>query len=253
MKKCKVCEIEKEFTEFRLSKRHKDGYLNECRKCLSIKRREDYLNNYDIRRASNKKYYENNKEEIYLKIDKEKKRINDSKYYENNKIKISEIKKNYYENNKEEILDKRKIYYENNKEMINLPTDRKREIKKKSYKKRKYQYVWREILRKTITQLKLDKSQTTLDILGYDYDILKLNMESKFKEGMSWENHGDWHVDHIIPISLFKEGTHASIVNRLDNLRPLWSKDNLIRQNKIHELEDEYKYLLQDFKDYIFI
>ena len=221
MKKCKICEIEKEFTEFRLSKRHKDGYLNECRKCLSIKRREDYLNNYDIRRASNKKYYENNKEEIYLKIDKEKKRINDSKYYENNK------------------------------EMINLPTDRKREIKKKSYKKRKYQYVWREILRKTITQLKLDKIQTTLDILGYDYDILKLNMESKFKEGMSWENHGDWHVDHIIPISLFKEGTHASIVNRLDNLRPLWSKDNLIRQNKIHELEDEYKYLLQDFKDYI--
>jgi len=255
MKKCKICEVEKEFTEFRASKRHKDGYLNECRECLSIKRREDYLNNYDIRRESNKRYYENNKERILLNsnIDKEKKKISDTKYRENNKEKLKENVKIYYENNKNEILEKRKLYYEKNKEKINTPTDRKRELKRISYQKRKHQYVWREILRKTITQLKLNKNQTTLDILGYSYDILKSNMESKFKKGMSWENHGEWHVDHIIPISLFKEGTHAGIVNRLDNLRPLWSNDNLVRQNKIDDLEDEYKYLLEDFKEYIVI
>lgn len=253
MKKCKMCEIEKEFTEFRSSKRHSDGYLNDCQECMSIKRREDYLNNYDVRRESNKRYYENNKEKIYLKVDKEKKKISDVKYCQNNKEKISENKKNYYENHKEEILEKRKLYYKNNKEKINKPTDRKRELKRQSYQKRKHQYVWREILRKTITQLKLNKNQTTLEILGYSYDILKSNIESKFKEGMSWENHGDWHVDHIIPISLFREGTDASIVNRLDNLRPLWSNDNLVRQNKIDNLEYEYKYLLEDFKEYIVI
>jgi hypothetical protein len=248
-----MCEIEKEFTEFRSSKRHSDGYLNDCQECMSIKRREDYLNNYDVRRESNKRYYENNKEKIYLKVDKEKKKISDVKYCQNNKEKISENKKNYYENHKEEILEKRKLYYKNNKEKINKPTDRKRELKRQSYQKRKHQYVWREILRKTITQLKLNKNQTTLEILGYSYDILKSNIESKFKEGMSWENHGDWHVDHIIPISLFREGTDASIVNRLDNLRPLWSNDNLVRQNKIDNLEYEYKYLLEDFKEYIVI
>ena len=253
MKKCKMCEIEKEFTEFRSSKRHSDGYLNECQECMSIKRREDYIKNYDIRRASNKKYYENNKEKIFLNVDKEKKKISDVKYCQNNKEKISENKKKYYENHKEEILEKRRLYYKNHKEKINKPTDRKRELKRQSYQKRKHQYVWREILRKTITQLKLNKNQTTLEILGYSYDILKSNIESKFKEGMSWENHGDWHVDHIIPISLFREGTDASIVNRLDNLRPLWSNDNLVRQNKIDNLEYEYKYLLEDFKEYIVI
>lgn len=251
MKKCKMCDNEKEFLEFRPSKRHSDGYLNYCQECMSIKRREDYLNNYDIRRASNKKYYESNKEIIYSKVDREKKKINNDKYCKNNKEKISEIKKDYYENHKEEILEKRKLYYKNNKEKINKPTDRKRELKRIYYQKRKHQYVWREILRKTITQLKLNKNQTTLEILGYSYDILKSNIESKFKEGMSWENHGNWHVDYIIPISLFREGTDASIVNRLDNLRPLWSNDNLVRQNKIDDLEDEYKYLLEDFKEYL--
>ena len=68
---------------------------------------------------------------------------------------------------------------------------------------------------------------------------------------MSWDNHGEWHVDHIIPISLFKEGTDAGVVNRLDNLRAMWATDNLVKQNNIDNLEIEYKYLLEDFKEYL--
>jgi hypothetical protein len=251
MKKCKVCEIEKEFIEFRESKRHKDGYLNECKLCTSIKRREAYIKNYDKCRASNKTYYENNKEKIYLMVDKEKKKLNDKNYNEKNIIKLRDKKKLYYENNKEEILIKRKIYYDNNKDKINKPNDRKRERKRLYYRKRKYQYVWREILRRTITQLKLNKNQTTLEILGYDYHLLKSYIESKFEYGMSWDNHGEWHVDHIIPISRFKEGTDAGVVNRLDNLRAMWATDNLVKQNNIDNLEIEYKYLLEDFKEYL--
>jgi hypothetical protein len=39
MKTCKTCKEEKEITNFRQSKRHKDGYLHECKNCMSIKRR----------------------------------------------------------------------------------------------------------------------------------------------------------------------------------------------------------------------
>ena len=99
MKKCKVCKTEKDFIEFRESKRHKDGYLNECRLCLSIKRREYYINNYDRCRASNKAYYGNNKEKINLTIDKEKKKLNDKKYNEKNIIKLREKKKIEVKNN----------------------------------------------------------------------------------------------------------------------------------------------------------
>lgn len=250
MKKCKTCNIEKELISFRGSKRHKDGLMSECKECVSIKRKKYFLENYERHRNNAKKYYEENKKEIYEKIDKEKKKINDRNYRKRNYKKLKEKKIEYYYKNRDKILEDRKEYYEENKDKLNKTNERKREIRRKSYRKRKYQYVWREILRKTISQLKLNKSQTTKEILGYYYDDLKLNIESKFEPGMSWDNHGEWHVDHIIPISMFKEGTSPMIVNRLDNLRPLWGKDNIKKSNKI-DIEDKYKYLLEDFREFL--
>jgi hypothetical protein len=69
-------------------------------------------------------------------------------------------------------------------------------------------------------------------MLGYSADDLKYHLESKFKEGMSWSNWGEWHIDHITPVSKFDIGTDVSIVNSLDNLQPLWQSENLIKSNK---------------------
>jgi hypothetical protein len=251
MKVCKICNENKDYIYYRKSNRHKDGYLNECKDCLSIKRREYYLENIDRHKGNNKKYYQLNKYDIYEKVDKNKKKENSKKYYEKNKYIIKSKSKEYYEKNKELIKENSKEYYYKNKDKINEPSERKREIRKRSYKKRKYQYIWREILRKTVTQLKLNKTQTTFELLGYTYDDLKSNIESKFKDGMTWENHGNWHIDHIIPISKFKEGTPANIVNDLKNLRPLWSKENIIRQNKIETIDDENIYLIDLFYNYL--
>lgn len=251
MKICKTCGENKEYTHYRTSNRHKDGHLNECKDCISRKRREYYLSNIDKHKENNKRYYDNNKSEICKKIDKSKKKENDKRYYEKNKEIIKEKSKEYYEKNKDVIKEKSKEYYQKNKEKINKPSDRKRELKRIYYKKRKHQYIWREILRKTVTQLKLNKNQTTLDLLGYNYDDLKKNIESKFKRDMTWNNHGDWHIDHIIPISKFKKGTPANIVNDLRNLRPLWANENLYRQNKIETIDDENIYLLEIFSNYL--
>ena len=241
MKICKTCKEEKQLINFRQSKRHKDGYVHECKNCMSIKRREYFLENYERHKSKSKEYYEKNKKELYEKVDKEKKKINDKNYRKKNHEIISA-----------KILESRKEHYAENKDRLNKKSDRKREIRRKSYKKRKYQYVWREILRKTISQLKLEKKQTTKDILRYSYDDLKVNIESKFENGMSWENHGEWHVDHIIPISLFKEGTNAMIVNKLSNLRPMWKIDNIKKSNKLI-LDDEYKYLLNEMIFYLIV
>lgn len=72
-------------------------------------------------------------------------------------------------------------------------------------------------------------------MLGYSADDLKLHMESLFKEGMSWDNYGEWHIDHIKPVSLFDPETDISIVNSLDNLQPLWAYENLSKGNKYKE------------------
>jgi len=50
---------------------------------------------------------------------------------------------------------------------------------------------------------------------------------------MSWENRGEWHIDHIKPVSSFDKSEKMSVVNSLDNLQPLWAKDNLSKGSKI--------------------
>ncbi len=46
---------------------------------------------------------------------------------------------------------------------------------------------------------------------------------------MSWDNYGEWHIDHIVPLSSF-DLTDKSQVNKVchyTNLQPLWAIDNL--------------------------
>jgi len=73
--------------------------------------------------------------------------------------------------------------------------------------------------------------------VGYTFEELVENLTSKFLPGMTIENHGLWHVDHKRPISSFH---YESIDDpefkecwALDNLQPLWKKDNLEKSNKI--------------------
>jgi len=49
---------------------------------------------------------------------------------------------------------------------------------------------------------------------------------------LSWDNHGEWHIDHIIPVSRFDESVDIKIMNSLSNLQPLWAKDNLKKSNR---------------------
>lgn len=67
-------------------------------------------------------------------------------------------------------------------------------------------------------------------IVGYKPEDLKAHIERKFLPGMTWDNRGTWHIDHITPISKFEIGTPFSVINALNNLRPLWKEDNLKRR-----------------------
>lgn len=67
-------------------------------------------------------------------------------------------------------------------------------------------------------------------------DLMK-HLESKFQSGMTWENYGEWHIDHIRPESSF---TYSSCKDKdfmlcwsLDNLQPLWKADNLRKGAKV--------------------
>lgn len=76
-------------------------------------------------------------------------------------------------------------------------------------------------------------------LVGFTVDKLKIHLEKKFKNGMSWDNYGLWHIDHKIPMVAFNFSCPEDFDFRrywsLKNLQPLWRKDNILKSNKIFE------------------
>ena len=73
------------------------------------------------------------------------------------------------------------------------------------------------------------KTSSTTILLGCSIPELKAHLESQFREGMTWENHGKWHIDHIIPCSSFNLVDPAEQLKCFNytNLQPLWAHENL--------------------------
>ena len=73
--------------------------------------------------------------------------------------------------------------------------------------------------------------------VGYTFLELKTHLEKQFVDGMSWDNYGKWHIDHIIPISGFnfenKEDPDFKQYWALSDLQPLWAKDNWRKRKKL--------------------
>ena len=89
-----------------------------------------------------------------------------------------------------------------------------------------------------INQLIRDKNkQSWLDIVNYNIEELKVHLENKFRDGMTWENYGKhWHIDHIKPVSHFKFTSKFDQEFKecwqLTNLQPLLAKENLSKGNR---------------------
>jgi hypothetical protein len=244
MKVCSKCKEEKELSEFSKDKNSKDSL---CYKCKSCEKEYYYENQKKILERTNK-YKKDNKEKIkeyrkkYNKNNKEK----IIKYRENNKEKLNEYLKKYYKNNKEKHKEYRKEYYENNKEKLNEYNKEYRinnKEKLNEYKTNKKQtnplfklrinisgLIYQSIKKKGFT-----KRSQTYKILGCTYEEFKIHLENQFTKGMNWENQGEWHLDHIYPVSLAKDEEELYKLNHYTNFQPLWAEDNLKKGNKVIE------------------
>lgn len=81
------------------------------------------------------------------------------------------------------------------------------------------------------------KSFRTLQLIGCDFEALRLHIEMQFQDGMSWANYGlhGWHIDHIRPCSSFdlSDPEQQKACFHYSNLQPLWAVDNLRKARKI--------------------
>lgn len=84
------------------------------------------------------------------------------------------------------------------------------------------------------------KKSETLELTGCSISFLKEHLEKQFKDGMTWKNHGQWHIDHIVPcvsFNLLLEEEQKKCFH-YTNLQPLWAKENLSKGGKITMIKE---------------
>jgi hypothetical protein len=271
MKKCSKCKVEKELDCFVKDKQKYDGLRSSCKDCSNVynkkyykknkktkikKQDPQYLKEYRLKnkeriRERDKEYKLKNKEKVskYQKEYRHKQKTKDYKtcrkcselrlkeefrkdcntrdgittickscdklYREKNKDSINNYRIKYRLENREKI-NKRELDRKNNDPVYKL-TSSIRCLIKNTFKRNKNNYT---------------KSKRTEEILGCSIQEFIDHMSSKFTEGMTISNHGKWHIDHIIPISLAKTEEEVIKLNHYTNLQPLWAEDNLRKSNK---------------------
>ncbi len=138
------------------------------------------------------------------------------------RLKNREYSQKFYKENTNKVLDNKKTYRK---------TEQFKDLDRK--RRKTPAAIYRKSLHSIIRRLNSKKEDNTQSILGYTKFEFKAHFESLFRDGMSWENHGEWHIDHITPISAYPIGTDIKEINALSNLQPLWASENLAKSDKI--------------------
>lgn len=79
------------------------------------------------------------------------------------------------------------------------------------------------------------KKSKTLELIGCTWQQAREWIELKFTRGMTWENMGLWHIDHIKPCTSFNlsESRQQQDCFHYTNLQPLWARENLTKGSKV--------------------
>lgn len=119
-------------------------------------------------------------------------------------------------------------------------------IREKDYAKKERRRSYKKLMLEKSSSLRIENSTRarlyaatkglTAGISGLDFTIIELknHLEKLFSDGMSWDNYGDWHIDHKKPCALFNQEDPLQFSEcwSLDNLQPLWAHDNLKKGKK---------------------
>ena len=206
LKKCAKCKVEKNICHFGNDKSRKGGLKPYCKDCHN---------------AVNRKIRANDIEKYHM------------------------IEKRWRDKNKEKTSQRTKKWALNNKERMNNLIASWRERNPEKYKsialkhRSKICYkISRTFRNRMVTSIKQGKEdKKVFELLGYTIDELIIHLQKQFVEGMDWDNYGDWHIDHINPISSFDISSYEcdefKVAWGLANLRPLWAKDNHAKHAKI--------------------
>lgn len=233
-KPCSKCELVKPFSEFNKLTEAPYGLRYQCKQCLI----EYRIENKDAIRQRDKAWREKNK---HIKS------ASDADYRAKNSEYLKKSKREYYFKNRDSLLEYKKNWYEENKEKKSEYDKKWRESRKEFHNEQWINKYYtcplfrltdtiRSLISQSFRKNGYRKTSKTAQILGCSFEELKEHIENQFLQGMSWENRGEWHIDHIVPVCSAKNEDQLIAINHYTNLRPLWAIDNLSKGGSYCEL-----------------
>lgn len=81
------------------------------------------------------------------------------------------------------------------------------------------------------------KVATTKEFVGCSMNTLREHLENQFQEGMSWDNYGEWHIDHRRPCASFNLAleNEQKMCFHYTNLQPMWGAENISKNDSFDE------------------
>ena len=181
-------------------------------------------------------------------MSKEKRKEYNKQYKLDHKKEIAEYNTEYMKQYRLDHPEYMKQYRLDHKEEIKQwELDHKDEINEKKKQRRKQRrlvdIIWK--LRNNVSTAisnALNRSNgskqgdSVMQYLPYTIEKLKAHLENLFEPWMTWENYGEWHIDHIEPQSKlpYDSMKHPNFLKcwALENLQPLEAIKNMKKGNK---------------------
>lgn len=154
---------------------------------------------------------------------------NRAKEYQENKHHIIERAKRYYRQNRSHVLAVTKEYQKKNRSRISA-------IIMQKYRTCPEFRIEHNLRTRLCLALKKNmKSTHTMELIGCSKQDLIKHLEGQFKTGMTWDNYGKWHLDHIRPCCSFDltDISQQKVCFNWQNLQPLWAQENLRKGSRL--------------------
>lgn len=177
--------------------------------------------------------------EWYLK-NKEKRSRYNTEWAKQNRPSVNQRKRRWVARNKERVVDQNSAWNRRNPEAMRAAAQRYRDANRETVRIRNRLHTQKPAvrmcrnLRKRLHEFIRQPIGTTRNIFGITPQGLCEHIQAQFSPGMSWANYGQWHVDHIRPLSSFDLTSidQVKAASHWTNLQPLWAADNLSKHAK---------------------
>lgn len=246
-KTCRGCLEKLSLDDFGIDRATRDGRTTRCRPCrraesaayrsANVEKVRAAVRRWAAKNSEKRRAYQQRVAEHRREYNREWQRRNSARcrqkardYRQRHPDRVAACVRRYRQENPERVREmKRKWNRENNDKV------RAHGVKRRADPKYRIEASFRARLHQTLTRG--SKNAPMFALLAYSSHELRARIASQFLPGMSWENYGDWHIDHIVPLSAFRYSTPGDPDFRrawaLTNLQPLWAQDNFRKHARI--------------------